>query len=491
MSSEEEECDETGDEEEFVSDEGDESKDYEKGCNSFAHLQTYLNHTRVNIKDPANANAIFRTFILLYFRGFLFRNSKSWDRLELLGPIVLIEKKGLTIDFGSAILEHLYYCLDQESKQELKYISGFFQLIEYQCYEYYQIGHHIFINDRLDDFWPRMPAWYTKRQKLMGNKAKHHLALMRQQLDLCAVNNMQWDPFKNMKDALMQEVIIAGYDFFAMTEGMQKLTLDRTLDLEARYLHDESCITHLTMDLRRAEYHLSQLNKYLDGEGVVVDWEDDEDKAGTSQVETSRGRVFDVFIDSSSEEEEEEDIDESSADYSDDDVIDVIKINIFCNQAEIDELDEAKSSRTRVGTDPKEHIQQYRNSLVLYSNLNHIICHMFTTSLQEQLLQWFHSLPEESIHTFDQLHKQLIKTYARNRDKEEKLYSLIGLKQSHEEKLEDFSMKFLELTRKVDNIDQKTVVTAFTNALWLDCKAKEYIFLNKLTTLEEMITKVK
>ncbi|KAF6174735.1 hypothetical protein GIB67_008790, partial [Kingdonia uniflora] len=83
-----------------------------------------------------------------------------------------------------------------------------------------------------------------------------------------------------------------GYDFFAISEGMQKHTLDRTLDLEARHLHDESRMTHLTMSLRYAEYHLSQLNGYLDGQGVVVDWEDDEGKAGTSQAGTSRGRVL-------------------------------------------------------------------------------------------------------------------------------------------------------------------------------------------------------
>ncbi|KAF6175154.1 hypothetical protein GIB67_022835 [Kingdonia uniflora] len=72
------------------------------------------------------------------------------------------------------------------------------------------------------------------------------------------------------------------YDFFAMTEGMRKLILDKTLDLEARHLYDESRITHLTADLRRTEGHLTQLNDYLDGEGIVVDWEDDEGEAGTS-----------------------------------------------------------------------------------------------------------------------------------------------------------------------------------------------------------------
>ncbi|KAF6176949.1 hypothetical protein GIB67_027749 [Kingdonia uniflora] len=123
-----------------------EFKDYEKGSISFSHLRTYLDHTRVNIKDPANTNTIFREFMLLYFGDVLFGNSKSWARLELLGPIAIIEKKGPTINFGSAILRHLYYCLDQASKQE------------YQCYEYCQVGHHILIDNRLDDFWPRMSA---------------------------------------------------------------------------------------------------------------------------------------------------------------------------------------------------------------------------------------------------------------------------------------------------------------------------------------------
>ncbi|KAF6175783.1 hypothetical protein GIB67_035910 [Kingdonia uniflora] len=85
------------------------------------------------------------------------------------------------------------------------------------------------------------------------------------------------------------------YDFFAMTEGMQKLTLDMTLDLEARRLHDQSCITHLTTNLRRTEYRLSQLKDYLNGEGVVVDWEDDEGKAKTSQAGTSRGFKWEGF----------------------------------------------------------------------------------------------------------------------------------------------------------------------------------------------------
>ncbi|KAF6155350.1 hypothetical protein GIB67_019876 [Kingdonia uniflora] len=150
------------------------------------------------------------------------------------------------------------------SKQEVKYIGGLFQLIEYHCYEYCQIGHHILIDNRLDDFYPRMLAWQTTRRKFMGNKAKYHLALMRQQLDLRTINNIQWDPFRNMKDALKRE---------------------------AQHLHDESRITHLTANLRRADGRLSQLNEYLDGQGIEVEWEDDEGEEGTSQARTCQTRT--------------------------------------------------------------------------------------------------------------------------------------------------------------------------------------------------------
>ncbi|KAF6169234.1 hypothetical protein GIB67_013664, partial [Kingdonia uniflora] len=99
-------------------------------------------------------------------------------------------------------------------------------------------------------------------------------------------------------------------------------------------------------------------------DGIVVDWEDDKGEAGTSRGRGSRGRtseggadpsrrsrpVLHVFIDSSSEEEEEEDIEQSSTDYSDNNVIHEIKLKILRNQAEIEELEEAKSSRTRVGS---------------------------------------------------------------------------------------------------------------------------------------------
>ncbi|KAF6144855.1 hypothetical protein GIB67_001866 [Kingdonia uniflora] len=84
--------------------------------------------------------------------------------------------------------------------------------------------------------------------------------------------------------------VLTGYNFFAMTEGMRKLTLDMTLDLQAQHLHDESRIAHLTAKLRCTEGRLSQLNEYLDGQGIEVEWENNEGEVGTSPRRGSRER---------------------------------------------------------------------------------------------------------------------------------------------------------------------------------------------------------
>ncbi|KAF6172222.1 hypothetical protein GIB67_024844 [Kingdonia uniflora] len=246
--------------------------DYEKGCISFAHLRTYLDHTKVNIRDLANAKTIFKAFMLLYFGGVLFGNSKSWARLELLCPIAVLENKAYTIDFGSAILGHLYYYLDQASKQE------------YHCYEYCQIGHHILIDNRhvshgalMSDIarcgnidipglgalisgvtFPRVEFptadFSAQETQIPPPRLGDYPGWI---IKLRSPHGTTWHTIPSIASTSTIDVAI-GYDFFAMTEGMRKLTLDRTLNLEARHLHNESRITQLTENLRRAGDRLSQ-----------------------------------------------------------------------------------------------------------------------------------------------------------------------------------------------------------------------------------------
>ncbi|KAF6145750.1 hypothetical protein GIB67_016199 [Kingdonia uniflora] len=282
-------------------------------------------------------------------------------------------------------------------------------LIEYHCYEYCQIGHHILIDNRLDDFWPRMSAWQIKRRKVTGNKAKHHLALMRQQLDLRTINNMQWDPFRNMKNALKREVIIVdnisrkriflqcpfgGYEWYlgdrcwaqlehrAMSYDLpeklhcfpssdvvrslraagwieaQHYIVGHHIDYDAywRHVSHGALMSDITRGLKsNGKMKWELLKRGLHVGGIY---------GGGVRGEGHLKAVLDAFIDSSSEEEEN--IEQSSTDYSDDDVIDEIKMEILRNQDEIEELEEAKSSRTCVGSVVRH--KTINRSRVLWNN---------------------------------------------------------------------------------------------------------------------------
>ncbi|KAF6154459.1 hypothetical protein GIB67_028351, partial [Kingdonia uniflora] len=327
-------------------------------------------------------------FMLLYFGGVLFGNLKSWARLELC-PITILENKAYTIDFGSAILGHLYCCLDQASKQEVKYIGGLFQLIEAQlehravpydppkklhCFptsdvvrslravgwieaQHYIVGHHV----DYDAYWR-----YVSHGALMSDIARYknidipglraltngvtfpHVEFLTVDfstqetqipplrlgnypgwiIELGSPHGTMWHTIPSIASTSTIDVP-TGYDFFVMTQGIRKLTLDRTLDSEARHLHDDSRIIHLTMDLRCANGRHSQLNDYLDGEsiGKMTKVKREYLRRGLHGGEVHGGGVrreghmkccvpylmnfkviLDVFIDSSSEEEKEEDI---------------------------------------------------------------------------------------------------------------------------------------------------------------------------------------
>ncbi|KAF6172016.1 hypothetical protein GIB67_029434 [Kingdonia uniflora] len=133
------------------------------------------------------------------------------------------------------------------------------------------------------------------------------------------------------------------------------------------------------------------------------------------------------------------------------------------------------------GTNPMVYVQEFQDTLGLNLTSNHILCRLFPTSLSGKPLRCFHMLPEGSITTFKKLRKLFDENYLYNRDKEENLYSLFSLMHIQRGKLDTFTKKFMELTRKVDKLDQKITILAINNALHIDGRAKEYHVLIKPT----------
>ncbi|KAF6148630.1 hypothetical protein GIB67_042589, partial [Kingdonia uniflora] len=111
-----------------------------------------------------------------------------------------------------------------------------------------------------------------------------------------------------------------------------------------------------------------------------------------------------------------------------------------------------------------------------------------SVELNKKILNWTSKYKKEAARYTEETNDLRMKLV--NAEEMKKTLEVNNNEWSHEENLEAFAKKFLELTRKVDNLDKKTAVTAFTNTFKLDCKAKEHLFINKPATLEDMITKV-
>ncbi|KAF6139011.1 hypothetical protein GIB67_010737, partial [Kingdonia uniflora] len=286
------------------------------------HLSTSVATTsaRVGFKCKSVLVKLRKIYVILIERiyAIILWRCLIWELEELDSTRVVMSnyrfgKQGLMIDFGSAILGHLYYFFDQASRQE------------YHCYKYCKIGHHILIDNR------------------------------------------------NMKDALKREVIIAGNIsrkrvLLQCPFGGYKWYLgDRCwAQLEHRALpYDPPEKLHcfpssdVARSLRAASWIEAQ--HYIVGRHIDYDayWRHVSHGALMSDIARglkSNGKIKREHLKRGlhvggvrgDEHLKEENIDQSSTDYSDDDVIDEIKMEILRNQDEIEEFEEAKSLRIRV-----------------------------------------------------------------------------------------------------------------------------------------------
>ncbi|KAF6147534.1 hypothetical protein GIB67_040942 [Kingdonia uniflora] len=125
----------------------------------------------------------------------------------------------------------------------------------------------------------------------------------------------------------------------------------------------------------------------------------------------------------------------------------------------------------------------------LYSKADHLMCHLFLTSLTDSPLRWYHNLTSGSIRSFEQLSRLFITQFAFNKDREVRVDALFNFRKSPNEILEAFTKRFLDELRKVENLDCVNAVLAYSNILPDSSRVKEYLVLHKPRTLMEILSK--
>ncbi|XP_014499028.1 uncharacterized protein LOC106760112 [Vigna radiata var. radiata] len=103
--------------------------------------------------------------------------------------------------------------------------------------------------------------------------------------------------------------------------------------------------------------------------------------------------------------------------------------------------------------------------MAVYSSDELVWCRVFSFSLKEEALDWFHSLQPGTIGNFAELRQLFTQQYAANKTPGMTYTALVRLRQGRDESLKSFMDRFSRTARQVRNADQRLIVSALTTAL--------------------------
>ncbi|KAM1420679.1 hypothetical protein ACFX2I_003023 [Malus domestica] len=103
--------------------------------------------------------------------------------------------------------------------------------------------------------------------------------------------------------------------------------------------------------------------------------------------------------------------------------------------------------------------------MVFYQNNDALICKIFTTTLQGEARDWFHTLPPRSIRSFDDLSLVFTKEYSSNYLIKKKSDHLFNMKKNPKESFCDYVKRFKAEKAKIVRCDNSIANAAFRKGL--------------------------
>ncbi|XP_008363523.3 uncharacterized protein [Malus domestica] len=131
--------------------------------------------------------------------------------------------------------------------------------------------------------------------------------------------------------------------------------------------------------------------------------------------------------------------------------------------------------------DPDPHLKHYHSTMILYRNNDALMCKIFATTLQGEVLDWFHTLSPQSIRSFNELSFVFTKEYSSNRLIKRTSDHLFSIVKDHWETIRDYVKRFKTEKAKIVGCNEDIATKAFRNGL-----PTKHPLLRKLIMGEEL-----
>ena len=139
--------------------------------------------------------------------------------------------------------------------------------------------------------------------------------------------------------------------------------------------------------------------------------------------------------------------------------------------------------------DPFDHLETFKTLMHLQGVPDEIMCRAFPTTLKGLARIWLSRLTPNSINTFKELSAQFISHFIRGHRYKKFTACLMSIKQWEDETLRFYITFFNKEALSIDEVDDKILVTAFTNGLRKG-KFLFSLYKNDPKTMSEVLYKV-
>ncbi|KAM2140898.1 hypothetical protein ACFX1Q_007242 [Malus domestica] len=133
--------------------------------------------------------------------------------------------------------------------------------------------------------------------------------------------------------------------------------------------------------------------------------------------------------------------------------------------------------------DPERHLKHYQSVMVIYQSNDALMCKIFTTTLQAEAQDWFHTLPPQSIWSFDDLSLVFTKEYSSYCSIKRKFDHLFNVKKNPKGSLCNYMKRFKAEKAKIIGCEDLIASATFqkghvaNHPLFGEMIMKEYLTL--------------
>ncbi|XP_017428934.2 uncharacterized protein LOC108337007 [Vigna angularis] len=139
--------------------------------------------------------------------------------------------------------------------------------------------------------------------------------------------------------------------------------------------------------------------------------------------------------------------------------------------------------------DPDNHLRIFTNAMAFYTDSDLVICRAFSLSLKDEALEWYNTLPPNTMDCFATVETLFRRQYASNRKQEITPMELVNTKQEKDETLKAFMKRNNEVARRVKDVNHTFIISNLPSCLRPGYFA-EKLYVRPQKTMKELQERV-